>query len=121
MDFPGNDHVYKCIPDILGNKESEKPFALYLKGITQDEFDAAVHADAVARLNHAVDVAMQMSHDNNKKTIGAHVDRIDNLTVGGKEITTFDDLCAFGPREIVAWLTRAVYSTQFLVENEVKN
>jgi len=121
MDFPGHDHVYKCIPDVLGNKGSETPFALYLKGITQDEFDAAVHTDAVARLNFSIDVAMQMSHDNNKKVIGEHVDRIEGLTVGGKPLTSFDELCASGPREIVAWITRAVYSTQFLVENEVKN
>jgi len=121
MDFNNNDYVYKIIPDILGNKKSKSPAIFHLKGISHDTFSDAVRAENIISKNHVREEASKLIADNSAKLVSDSVVKIENMTCSGKEITSYQELCEFGPREFVNWVVAAVYSYEFLSDNELKN
>jgi len=59
-----------------------------------------------------------------KGTSGFIADRVagfENLFIGDKEITNFDECTSLAPREVTAWIMGAIYSTDVLLAAEVKN
>jgi hypothetical protein len=121
MEFNDNEHVYVVVPDILGNKESEKPATFHLKGISQDDFNQAVVRESIIRDNHTREEAAKLIAENSSKLVGDRVVKIENMVCGSHTIETYSDLCKHGPRELVAWISGAVYSSEVLRKNEIKN
>lgn len=44
MDFNAPDHIYNCIPAVLGNDKSENPVAIGLQVVTVPEMDSETMA-----------------------------------------------------------------------------
>lgn len=57
------------------------------------------------------------SHEFVKK----HVGEIKNLSVGGVDVKSFDDLRERGPHEFYSWISTIIYSSQELNKCEIKN
>jgi len=121
MDFNNNDHVYKVVPDVLGNKESDTPAIFHLKGISQDDFSEAIRAESVIGQNNTREEAARLIGENAAKLVSDRLVKIENLVVGGKTIETYEDLSKHAPRELVNWICAAVHSTEILSEYEIKN
>jgi hypothetical protein len=121
MDFRSNDHVYKVIPDILGNAEAETPAIFHLKGISQNDFSEAVRRESLIGSNHTREEAAKLVSESSAKLVSDRVVKIENMTCDGNEILTYDDLTKHAPRELVNWIVGAVYSSEVLTEAEIKN
>lgn len=121
MDFNNNDHVYRVVPDVLGNKESEKPAIFHLKGISQDDFSEAIRAESLISQNHTREESAKLIAVNAAKLVSDRLVKIENLTIGGKAITDYAGLSEHAPRELVNWIVAAVHSTNILSEHEIKN
>jgi hypothetical protein len=121
MEFYDNDHVYKVIPDVMGNKESDKPAVFHLKGISQEAFSEAVRAEKIISQSHTKEKATDLIAANTTKMISDRVVKIENLICSGKPIETYDDLTKYAPRSLVNWIVAAVHSTEMLMESEIKN
>ena len=121
MDFNNNDHIYKVIPDVLGNAESDKPAIFHLKGISQDDFSEAIRAESVISQNHTREESAKLIAANAAKLVSDRLVKIENLTIGGKVVETYAELTEHAPRELVGWIVAAVHSTDILSEYEIKN
>lgn len=113
MDFYGSDHVYECIPPVLGNEKSPEPCVIGLKVITVPELDKEVLEGR--------GLAPEMLEKRTRDMIRSKVTFIRNLKVDDQEVADFDTFYAKAPPELVRWVCRAVYSTQVLSEAERKN
>jgi hypothetical protein len=121
MELRANDHVYKVIPDLFGNAESDNPAVFHLIGISQDHFSEAVRAESVISQNHTREEAARKISENAQKLVADRVVKIENLIIGGEEVTDYAGLVKYGPRELVNWIVAAVHSTDILNEYEIKN
>ncbi len=121
MDFNNNEHIYKVVPDILGNAESDSPAVFHLKGISQDDFSDAIRRETNIRDNHTREEAAKLIASNSAGLVSDRLVKIENLTCEGKEITNYKELSENAPRELVNWIVAAVYSTEILTEYEIKN
>lgn len=121
MDIKGNDHIYKVIPNILGNETAENPAIFHLKGISQEDFSAAVVAESVIRQNHTREKAAELVSDNSRKLVADRVVKVENLIIDGEEVSDYETLYKKAPRELIQWITAAVHSTDILSEYEIKN
>jgi len=121
MEIKGNDHIYKVIPNLFGNEKAENPAIFHLKGISQNDFSAAVRAESVISQNHTREEAAKKISENAMKLVSGRVVKIENLSINGQEITTYEDLVKHAPRELVNWIVAAVHSTDVLMEYEIKN
>lgn len=121
MEFHSSEHVYRVIPDLLGNKESDTPVIFHLKGISQDAFNDAVIKESVIQQNHSREEAAKLVAENSSKLVSDRVVKVENMTCDGKEITSYSDLCKYAPKEFVGWVVAVVNSTELLMEHEIKN
>ena len=121
MDFNNNEHVYKVIPDILGNAESDSPAIFHLKGISQEDFSEVIRAESIISQNHTREESAKLIAANTVKLVSDRLVKIENLTAGGEKIEDYEGLSKHAPRELVNWIMAAVHSTDILTEYEIKN
>lgn len=121
MEFHNNEHVYKVIPDVLGNAESDNPAIFHLRGISQDDFSQAIRAESVISQNHTREESAKLIAANAAKLVSDRLVKIENLTAGGEKIEDYEGLSKHAPRELVNWVVAAVHSTDILTEYEIKN
>jgi hypothetical protein len=113
VEFFESSHIYECVPPVLGIPQNPDPVVVGLRVVTLPEIDAESHA--------ARNLTPEAITARTRKLLASKVAFIKNLTVGGVEIKTFDELYEKGPPEISNWVMRAIYSTQLLSEAERKN
>jgi hypothetical protein len=121
MEFHDNEHVYKVIPNVMGNAESDNPAIFHLKGISQDDFSEALRTEAALTRNHTHEEAAKLIAKNAVKLVSDRLEKIENLIIGGQEITTYEEFSKKAPRELVNWVFAAVHNTEILIEAEIKN
>jgi len=121
MEFNNNNHIYKVIPDVLGNKEAKVPAIFHLKGISQDDFSEAIRAESVISQNHTREESARLIAANAAKLVSDRLVKIENLTIGGEAVEDYAGLSKHAPRELVNWIVAAVHSTDILTEYEIKN
>ena len=113
MEFHPTDHVYECIPPVLGIDKSTDPVVIGLKVVTVAEMDAEVLAGRGLTPEKVSERTMAL--------VKSKFAFVRNLTIGGQEVTTFEDFYSKAPPELVRWVCNAVYSTQILSAAERKN
>ena len=111
IDLYDYDHVYTCAPPLWFN--TDKQVTVQMKVVPQTELEQQ------ARIETTLD--MEARGRKAQELIASKIVRIDGLTVGGKPVTTYEELRKTGPNELVKWLQVAVFSTQILSETEIKN
>jgi hypothetical protein len=113
VEFYPIDHVYECIPPVLGIPDAEVPVVIGLKVVSVPDQDAEINACRGLGPEAVTKRTMDL--------LRAKFAYVKNLRVGGREIETFDDFYKHAPPELVGWVLRAVYSTQILSGAERKN
>lgn len=127
MNFHNLNHVYECVPPVLGISEApeDEQVIIGLSVIPIKEKDEDIFSESKIRLEKSGEEAQREVSDLTYERIKAKVKYIKNLTVGEgdnkKVIDNFDDLYEFGPPEISAWVCRAVQSSVILTRAERKN
>lgn len=145
MDFNAPDHVYACIPGVFGLRERhdaqlkarevakakglpesewpavEPPVRLHLRGVTTADIDRDNLAAAVARADLAPDKLAEFSQKQRLDLLRSKLVQIDNMTVGGQPVTTFDEFYRLAPAELRLWVENAVFSTEVLTRAERGN
>lgn len=121
MEFHGPDHVYRCVPNILGNRDSKAPVVLGLSVFTTPEIDQAFMEESSIRQAFASDQASEEIRKRTFERLRGKLHFIENLVVDGETIEKFEDFYAKAPNELVGWFMKAVYSTYVLTEAERKN
>jgi hypothetical protein len=144
MEFNDNEHVYRVTPDILGIKrkydlylaqledykkdpdnvekpEEIKPVIVHMKGVNALDRGTSLISSALAFDNHTKEKAREMVAKMSYAEVDSRILKIENLVCGKKEITTYMQLLNDGPRELADWIAGAVYSTEVLMECEIKN
>ena len=111
VDLYDYDHVFTVKPPLYFNRDGS--VTVQLKVIPQTDLEQQ------ARLEMTLDVEARGKKA--QELISSKVGKIEGLTVGGKPVTTYEELRKSGPNELIKWLQVAVFSTQILSENEVKN
>ncbi len=113
MEFNGPDHVYRCIPPVLGNEKDESPVAVGLKVVAVPEIDR-LQAECRGLGQEAID-------KKNYEAIKSKVVFIENLKIDGQDVSDFDTFYQKAPPELVDWVTKAIFSTLHLTKAERKN
>lgn len=121
MKFKSHNHVFKCIPPVLGNKDSEEPVIVGLRGVSAVDMDNYKAEALEYQLNHGQARSTELITESTIKFTADHVASIDNLEIDGKPVTDFRDFYANAPQELVSWVMTAIHSTQILTDNERKN
>ena len=151
MDFHSLNHVYDCIPPVLGipaeyekylkdlaaweadervltgeGREACKPAEVLpvivgLKVIAIAESDEDIFKESRIRMEKTGEEAQRAVSDITRDRIRSKVAYIKNLTIDGKEVTTFDDLYECGPPELISWVCKVVQSSYLLSRAERKN
>ena len=123
MDFNSPDHVFECVPPVLGISKApkEEQVIIGLSIVKRPEVDLDHTAEIKARLDHTADKASEMVAEITLARIKDKVAFIRNLTVGGVEIKDFDTFYKEAPPELVQWVVKAVYSYYALSQAERKN
>lgn len=151
MDFAGPAHVYWVAPPTNGNltakqieqarkqisaeKDKRKRTALEkelkaiesqqvligLRCFTMPEMDAEHLAVSAICLEHAQTKWKELQTKRTYEEIGKKFVGVKNLTVGGVPVETWDDFYRLAPKDMVAWVCMAVYSSDALSEAEAKN
>ena len=151
MDFHTTDHVYKCIPPVLGiaaeyeeylkalkaweNDErvlddddreacrpaEVKPVVIGLKCIPMPEVDEDVFKEAKTRSEKSAEESQRLIAGFTKERIKSKVAFFENLILDGEEIKDFDTFYDKAPPELVSWVCKAVYSSYILSRAERKN
>lgn len=95
---------------------------LGLKCMAMPDCDKLDQQTAAAYNDFARDKAADIAQKNTLEMIKSKVVYIKNLTVGGKEITTFDELYPLAScADLVRWIQATVYSSIALSAAERKN
>ena len=113
MIFNDPDHVYRCVPPVLGNNKLEKPFVIGLLNVRPNDLQRQVLEQ------QGLDPAALAKMD--KEFIEKHIKFIESPPVGAHAITTWDDVLQYLPTEISQWVKQAIYSRYALSEAERKN
>ncbi|OQY16385.1 MAG: hypothetical protein B6I36_10340 [Desulfobacteraceae bacterium 4572_35.1] len=127
MDFNSTNHVYRCVPPVLGIKEAydsgaeKNPVVFGLKCIPMPEVDEDVFKEAKIRSEKTPDESQRIIAGYTKDRIKSKVAFIENLVLDGNEITDFDSFYNLAPPELVSWVCKAVYSSYVLSVHEIKN
>lgn len=113
MEFHPTDHVYECVPPVLGIDKAAEPVVVGLKVVTVAEMDAELLAGRGLTPEKVSERTMAL--------VKSKFAFVRNLTVGGQPVETFDDFYAKAPPELVRWVCNAVYASQILTAAERKN
>lgn len=123
MEFHDLNHVYECVPPVLGIPDvpEEEQVIIGMTVIPIEESDEDIFSESRVRLEKSGEEAQRAVSQITKDRIKSKVKYIKNLKCGDKEIKTFDELYEFGPPELVSWVCRAVQSSVILSKAERKN
>ena len=123
MDFNSSDHVFDCIPPVLGITKApeDEQVVIGLSIVKMPEVDLDQTAEIKARLDHTPDKSSEMVAEITLARIREKVHHIKNLTVGGQAVTDFDTFYKVAPPELVRWVVKSVYSYYALSQAERKN
>lgn len=121
MDFAPKQHIYRCVPPVLGNEAAEEQVVIWLRGISQSDRDKAKLEETALYLAHTRDKAHELITEAAYALVKDRVASIEGLTLDGKPCNDFDTLYSEGPAELVQWVFAAVFSTVLLTAAEVKN
>lgn len=111
MELRSTDHVYEIYPPLWFNDDQK--VKVKLKCVPKKDFD--VHAELESTYG------MEARRVKGREFIGKYVSAIEGLVVGGKEITSFDELYETGPADLYNWIYSAVLSQEMLSKAEIKN
>lgn len=111
IDLYEYDHVYTVAPPLWFNKDAT--VKVKMRVAPQEDVEKQARMEAV--------LDMESRGKKAHEFIGAKVVSIEGLSVGGVEVTTYEELRKRGPNELLKWISIAVFSTQMLSESEIKN
>ena len=111
VDLYGYDHVYVCAPPVSFNKDKTVKVHLCIAPLVEIEQQGRIEALLEPEMKS------QKSHE----FIASKVKKIEELKVGGVEVTSYEQLRKTGPNELLRWIQMAVFSEQLLSEAEIKN
>ena len=121
MKFKSHNHVYLCIPPVLGNENSEQPVTVGLRGVSAVDMDNYKAQALEYQLNFGQAKASEMVTAETIKFTADHVASIEGLEIDGQPVTDFETFYKDAPQELVSWVMTAIHSTQILTDAERKN
>lgn len=145
MDFNAHDHIWRVIPHAMGLRhlydvskatrdaaiskgmaEEEAPKladvpVFHLRGVTAADVDRANFEFRNFSADHNADENNDFSRKQQQDIERAKFVKVENLTVNGETVTTYDDFVAKAPADLVTWFRQVIYSYQALSEAERKN
>lgn len=145
MDFQPTDYVFPVIPQVMGLRhtfdvsaacreaaiasgmtpDEAPPLAIvptfHLLAVTAADVDRSNLEFSTYRIDHNQDQVLAFGQQQQIATERSKFVRVDNLSVGGVPITSYDDFIARAPGELVNWYRQIIYSYQALSEAERKN
>ena len=123
MDFAGPDHIYWTIPPTNGNLALPKKdqVQIGLTCATVPDLDAEQLAQSVIAATEPQSKWQAMLKERTYKLIAGKFRGVKNLTIKGEEVRDFDHFYQSGPPEMVAWVCKAVMSSEVLTAAERKN
>lgn len=121
MKFNGTNHIYKCVPPVLGNDTAETPVIIGLRGVNTVDMDNIKAEYLEYSLNNTQVKAAELVTESTIKFVAGKVASIENLEIDGKEITDFETFYKLAPQELVTWVMTAIHSTQILTSAELGN
>lgn len=123
MDYQGSDHVYWVAPPTNGNlkQDEDKQVLIGLSCVTVPDQDGEAIAQSVITATEPQSKWQAIVKDRTYKLIASKYRGVKNLTIKGNEVKDFDDFYNNGPPEMVAWVCKAVMSSEMLTAFERKN
>ena len=123
MDFAGPDHIYWVAPPTNGNlaQLEENQVKIGLTCATVPDLDAEQLAQSVIAATEPQSKWQSLIKDRTFALIASKFKGVKNLTIASKEVKDFDDFYHNGPPEMVAWVCKAVMSSETLTAAERKN
>ena len=123
MDIKSIDHVYEAVPPYLSNREQDKDEMIWfgVKAVSMPESDRLDREIQAAFSDLARDKAAEVQTGKQLEQIKSKIISINNLTLDGKPVTSFDEFYARAPKELVQWICAAVHSSLTLGLAERKN
>ena len=123
MDVRNIDHVYEAVPPYLNNRDlaPEEMVWIGVKAVSMPDQDKLDRELLMLYNDFARDKAAEMEAGKRLAQVAAKVVSINNLTLDGKPVTSFDEFYAKAPKELVQWVCSAVHSTITLGLAERKN
>jgi len=121
MDFKGPEHVYRCTPDVLGNRGDEKPVVIHIKRLSQDQIEKALIEENDVHSTFNAGEAMTKVGQMVTERVREKFVKAENLTIDGEKVESFEDFNKLAPPELVQWVFKSIYSTYILDEAELGN
>lgn len=123
MDIRSIDHVYEAVPPYLNNREQPADEMVWfgVKAVSMPDQDKLDRELLMLYNDLARDKAAEMEAGKRLAQIAAKVVSINNLTLDGKPVTTFDEFYTKAPKDLVQWVCAAVHSAITLGLAERKN
>jgi hypothetical protein len=142
MKFKGPNHIFKCIPPVLGIRDRHdqyltacrlakqagekkpakfEPVVFNLKAVTFNEKTELERKTVLLCDQYDSGKASEEIQQITMEFIAGKIDSIEGLEVDGKKVTTFEDFMSLAPIELIDWVLSAIYSTAVLSAAEVKN
>lgn len=124
MKLRGSSHIYTVLPAWRNNRdlpEGER-IEIDLQGVSQEDMDALELKKAAISADRARDEAARQMVEATKDLVRSKFKGIRGLEIEGVgDITTFDAFYKNAPRELVDWVTSAIFNTFILTEAQAKN
>ena len=117
-------HIYTVLPNWRDNRSLPKGerIEIDLEGVSQEDMDALELKKAVIAADRARDEASRQIVEATKDLVRGKFKGIRGLEIEGVgEIHTFDEFYRHAPRELVDWVTGALFNTFILSEAQAKN
>ena len=123
MDIKSTDHIYEAAPPYLNNRTQPEPDMIWfgIKAASMPDSDKLDRELLNLYNDYARDKAAELEAGKRLEQVKAKVVSINNLTIGGNPVTSFDDFYAKAPKELVQWVCAAVHSSITLGLAERKN
>lgn len=145
MDFQPHDYVFPVIPQVMGLRhaydvsaacreaalasgmapDEAPPLAVvptfHLLAVTAADVDRSNREFSAYRIDHNQDQVLTFGQTKQVELERSKFVKVENLSVGGQPIVSYDDFIARAPAELVNWYRQIIYSYQALSEAERKN
>ena len=124
MELHDNEYIYEVAPPFQNNRLLPKDQMIWfgVKGISMLDSDKLEMASVSANNDFARDKAAEIIQGKLLDMIKGKIDSINNLVVGGRKITAFDEMYRLAScKEITNWLCTVIHSTISLSAAEIKN
>lgn len=124
MKLKGSKHLYTVVPNWPGNRDLPpgERIEFDLEGVSQADLDALELVKAGHHADKARDEATRLCVESTKEMLRQKFKGVRGLQIEGVgEIRTFDEFYAHAPKELVNWVSTAVFDTFVLLAAEAKN